>query len=103
MIVLVYSGFPSHCYSQFPKSYISYNGLGERWISCPPQDWRSPNVVDMYNVIIEEVCKKFSVPFIDTQSITGIMWERAADWCHYRDISGEMEAVYFLQKENMFF
>lgn len=80
----------------------SYNALGVRWISCPPKDWRNPSAVDMYNEIIEEVCKDFGIPFINTRSITGVMWERAEDWCHYRDISGEMETLYFLQKLNVF-
>ena len=31
------------------------------------------------------------------------MWERAEDWCHYRDISGKMEALYFLQKLNVYY
>ena len=57
----------------------------------------------MYNEIIEEVCKDFGVPFIDTRNITGLMWERAEDWCHYRDISGKMEALYFLQKLNVYY
>ena len=83
--------------------YISsYNGLGEHYISCPPIDWRNPNAVDVYNEIIKEVCEDFSVPFMDTRSVTGVMWERAEDWCHYRDISGEMEALYFLWKLNVF-
>lgn len=81
---------------------ISYNGLGERWYSCPSKEWRSPNAVDMYNKIIKEACDDFGVPFIDTRSITGVMWERAEDYNHYKDISGGMEALYFLQKLNVF-
>ena len=50
----------------------------------------------MYNRITEEVCDDFNVPFIDTRSITGIMWDRASDWCHYKDVTGEMEAFYLV-------
>lgn len=83
---------------------ISYNGLGERWYSCPSKEWRSPNAVDMYKSIkiIQEACEDFGVPFIDTRSITGAMEERAEDYNYYKDISGGMEALYFLRKLNVF-
>jgi hypothetical protein len=43
------------------------------------------------------VCEKFNITLIDT-NIIGIMWDLAADWCHYKDISGEMEAMYILYR-----
>jgi hypothetical protein len=53
-------------------------------------------VVDTYNIITKELCNEFQVPFIDTTDITGIMWDRHEDWAHFKDISGELEARYFL-------
>ena len=35
--------------------------------------------------------------FIDTSDIMGIMWDRASDWCHYQDISSDMDMIYFVR------
>lgn len=75
---------------------MHYNPLGNKISQCPPRDWRNPAVVDMYNRVSKHECEKFNMTFLDTNDIMGIMWDRASDWCHYRDISSEMEARYFL-------
>ncbi|KAL3769835.1 hypothetical protein ACHAWO_011325 [Cyclotella atomus] len=77
---------------------MHYNPLGDLITQCPPADWRNPNVVDTYNIITKELCNEFQVPFIDTTDITGIMWDRQEDWAHFKDISGELEARYFLYR-----
>lgn len=74
----------------------SYNPLGDLITACPPKDWRNPNVVDMYNNITKQLCDEFGIPFLDTSNITGVMWDRHEDWAHFKDVSGEMEALYFL-------
>jgi hypothetical protein len=66
--------------------------------TCPPADWRSPPVIDMYNQITKRLCEKFNIPLIDTNDIIGIMWDRALYWCHFDDISGDMEALYILDR-----
>eukprot|EP00980_Cylindrotheca_fusiformis_P002307 scaffold535_cov65-Cylindrotheca_fusiformis.AAC.9 len=77
----------------------SYNPLGDIKTTCPPQsDWRSPPVVDMFDQITRELCDKLDIPFIDTNHIIGIMWDRAKDWCHYNDTSGMKEAEYYLKR-----
>lgn len=76
----------------------SYNPLGDIISSCPPTDWRSPRVIDMYNTITERVCNQYGMPWINTNDIMGIVWDRAADWCHYDDVSSDMEARYILGK-----
>jgi hypothetical protein len=75
---------------------MHYNPLGDMILHCPPTDWRSPSVVDMYNKITQRVCKLHGMKWIDTNEIMGIMWDRAEDWCHYRDFSSSAEAMYFL-------
>ena len=66
--------------------------------SCPPGDWRSPPVIDMYNQVTKRVCNKFKIPLIETNDIIGIMWDRAADFCHYKDVSSDMEVLYILDR-----
>eukprot|EP00978_Attheya_sp_CCMP212_P016651 scaffold43838_cov68-Attheya_sp.AAC.1 len=75
-----------------------YNPITESTGACPPSDWRSPPVIDIYNQITKRLCKEFKIPLIDTNDITGVTWDRAADWCHYKDISGEMEAIHILDR-----
>jgi hypothetical protein len=80
------------------SSNISYNPIGDMIGTCPPADWRSPPVIDMYNQITKRLCEKFNIPLIDTNDIIGIMWDRALYWCHFDDISGDMEALYILDR-----
>lgn len=78
--------------------HFSYNPMGDFITACPPLDWRSPLVIDMYNDILRRLCKSFKIPLIDTNDIIGIMWDRAEDWCHFRDVSGDMETIYILDR-----
>ena len=66
--------------------------------ACPATDWRNPIVIDMYNDIVEKVCQKFNITFIDTGEIMGPLYDRAADWCHYRNISSDYESNYIAGK-----
>jgi hypothetical protein len=34
--------------------------------------------------------------WINTNNIMGVKWDRARDWCHYDDVSSDMEARYLL-------
>ena len=63
----------------------NYNPLGDMILSCPPQDWRSPDVVDAYNAISEEVAGSLGVKFVDNnKAAIGPVWDNADDWAHYR-------------------
>merc|ERR1712183_654573 len=75
-----------------------YNPIGDRIGSCPPSDWRSPPIIDLYNGVMERVCQEYGLPYIDTTDIMGILWDRAEDWCHYRDVSSEMEYLYIMDR-----
>ena len=78
---------------------FSYNPIGaDMEGACPPTDWRSPPVIDMYNQITKRLCEKFKIPLIETNDIFGIMWDRASDWRHYWDLSSEMETMYILDR-----
>lgn len=77
---------------------MHYNPIGDKIGACPPEDWRSPPVIDMYNRITKQLCKEFKISLIDTNDIVGVTWDRASDWCHYEDSSGEMEAIYILHR-----
>lgn len=78
--------------------YISYNPISYRIGSCPALDWRNPPMIDMYRQISKRVCAKHNIPLIETNDIIGIMWDRAVDWCHYLDISRDMELTYILNR-----
>ena len=55
-------------------------------------------MIDMCNQITRQKCKEFEVPFIDTNDIMAITWDRALDWCHYRDVSSDIELLYFFHR-----
>ncbi len=78
--------------------YLSYNPIGQFIGGCPARDWRNPPVIDMYRQISKRLCAKYNIPLIETNDIIGIMWDRAADWCHYLDISRDMELTYILNR-----
>ena len=61
---------------------INYNGLGARHTACPPGDFRSPPVIDMYNAVLRKLVKELNVPFIDLIHIIGPKWDGAQDWSH---------------------
>ena len=76
---------------------IHYNSLGDIKLTCPPQDWRHPPVIDRYNVIIRNLTRAFNISFIDTSQIISPMWDSAGDYCHYRnDKVSSAEALYVL-------
>jgi hypothetical protein len=77
---------------------MHYNPLGDSILECPPINWRNPNVIDLYTRIIKQLCQEYDVPFIYTGDITHVMWDRHADWAHFKDISGELEALYLLHR-----
>ena len=52
----------------------------------------------MYNQITKRICEKYDIPFIDTNDIMGAGWDRAKDWCHYRDSSSDMELMYIFDR-----
>ncbi|KAL7504959.1 hypothetical protein ACHAXN_005436 [Cyclotella atomus] len=78
---------------------IHYNSLGDVKLSCPPQDWRHPAVIDQLNSIILNLTRSTGMPFIDTSHIIGPMWDSAVDFCHYKNDSvSSAEALYVLEK-----
>jgi len=77
---------------------IHYNPLGDIIAQCPPQDGRSPVLIDGYNEIIRSLARKNNITFIDTGSVMDPMWDSASDWCHYKGLEGRMEALYILQE-----
>mmetsp|Transcript_5028 Transcript_5028/g.10170 ORF Transcript_5028/g.10170 Transcript_5028/m.10170 type:complete len:501 (+) Transcript_5028:157-1659(+) len=78
---------------------IHYNALGDVKIKCPPEDWRSPPVIDGFNRMIRILVETMDVPFIDTNFIIGPMWDSGGDFCHYRnDKVARAEALYILSR-----
>lgn len=76
---------------------IHYNSLGDVKLTCPPQDWRHPAVIDQLNSILVNLTQTMGVKFIDTSDIIGPMWDSAEDFCHYRnDKVSSAEALYML-------
>ena len=78
---------------------IHYNALGDVKTSCPPQDWRSPPVIDTYNDIIRNLSSSMNISYIDTNFIVGPLWDISEDFCHYRlDKVASAEALYMLSR-----
>lgn len=78
---------------------IHYNALGDVKTTCPPQDWRSPPIVEGYNEIISQLCSSMNVSYIDTSSIVGPLWDISEDFCHYKnDKVARAEALYMLSR-----
>lgn len=78
---------------------IHYNSLGDVKLTCPPQDWRHPPVIDRYNGIIRNLTTQLNISFIDTSPIIAPMWDSAGDFCHYRDDKvSSAEALYVLSQ-----
>jgi len=94
-IPLIMKMFPSSRHAFFRSTH--YNPIGDSIGACPPTDWRSPPVIDMYNEITEMACKAHSMPWIDTRNIMSVMWDRAGDWCHYDDVTSDVEAIHILR------
>lgn len=61
---------------------MNYNGFGALYTVCPPQDYRLPHVVDMYNAMQCNLCVELGVGYIDLNHIIGPLWDSAADWSH---------------------
>ena len=73
---------------------IHYNSMGYKHTACPPLDWRSPPVIDAYNIVIRKVCQEMGIPFLDTSHIGGPMWDSAPDWSHLSDAVSKAELLY---------
>jgi hypothetical protein len=77
---------------------IHYNPLGDVKLQCPPRDWRSPPVIDMYNDILQNISASMNVSYIDGTSILSTVWDSAADWCHYINEGSAQEALHILSR-----
>lgn len=64
-----------------------YNTLRDKVGTCHLQDWQSPTVIDMHNIITKSICDQCGMPWIGINDIMGVMWDRASDWHHYLDVS----------------
>ena len=73
---------------------VHENPLGNRISSCPPKDWRNPEVVRLYNDILMMLCQDIEgVNWLDTRQVMSPLWDSADDWCHYSNFVGRAEAV----------
>lgn len=90
---------------------IHYNSLSYSiGGSCPPEDWRSPLVIDTYNHVIERTCKEFqqghdangtapnsiNVRYLDTTFLTDAVWDSNPDWAHHASGISELEVQYIV-------
>lgn len=75
---------------------IHYNPLGFLQTICPPQNWRSPLVIDGYNKVIKRVCAELDVPYIDVNFVLAPLWDHASDWCHLDSKVQTAELMYIL-------
>jgi hypothetical protein len=83
---------------------VHYHSLGFTILSCPPQDWRLPYLIDVYNEKLAELAethpafKKEQNMFIDTNAVVGAVWDTWEDWNHVTLKVGSPEARYMLNK-----
>jgi len=76
---------------------IHYNALGDIKTTCPPQDWRSPPLIDVYNRILLDLATSKNLSYIDTNFIVGPLWDIFKDFGHYRlNAVARSEALYVL-------
>mmetsp|Transcript_12708 Transcript_12708/g.30292 ORF Transcript_12708/g.30292 Transcript_12708/m.30292 type:complete len:553 (+) Transcript_12708:102-1760(+) len=74
--------------------------VGDVTGTCPPQDWRSPPVVESYNYLLKqavqavEPCTETNIAYLDTSFITQSMWDVAYDFCHLPRRVADIEAHY---------
>lgn len=74
------------------------NPLGYMIASCPPTDWRNPEVVRIYNQILSQISNELGIKFLNTESIISPMWDSAPDWCHYNNSAGMIESLYLVHE-----
>ncbi|CAB9500690.1 expressed unknown protein [Seminavis robusta] len=72
---------------------LPYRPLDLKMTSCPPLDWRSPPVIDGYNVAMAEACEALggsqnNVTFLDTRPILDPLWDSVDDWGRSLDPDG---------------
>jgi len=73
------------------------NPLGRIISSCPPSDWRNPEVIRINNELLQNISQDLRIPYLMTTDITGPLWDSAPDWCHYKNDVGLIEALFILQ------
>jgi len=65
---------------------------------CPPEDWRTPPVIDGYNSIVRSLTEELEIGFIDTKFMMEPMWDSSEDWNHYLNKAGDYETLYVAAK-----
>ena len=78
---------------------IHRSAFGDFITGCPPQDWRTPPVMDAYNAAIAKACHDMggsekNVSFIDTTPMLAPIWDTAIDWNHLNDNAAAEEALF---------
>lgn len=58
------------------------NGLGARYASCPPTDYRSLPAIQMVNKVLYALAQKLDIDFIDMTHIQMVHWDGAPDFNH---------------------
>ena len=78
---------------------IHYSGINYAISACPPSDWRSIPVIDMYNEILKNIAQSTTgITYLDTNSIIGPLWDSAPDYFHFSNKVGMVEAIYLLRE-----
>eukprot|EP00035_Acanthoeca_spectabilis_P026884 m.464625 g.464625 ORF g.464625 m.464625 type:complete len:428 (+) comp23621_c0_seq1:167-1450(+) len=63
---------------------INYIPMMAWMLNCPPNDWRQPWVIDVYNDMLKSECTKNGIQVVDTNAqVIGPIWDSAWDWCHF--------------------
>jgi len=78
---------------------IHFNGLGDRYWTCPPVDWRSPTAMRQVTSLVQHaVANSAYVHYVDTDFIVEPMWDSAHDWSHLNAPVSQAETLYLLSE-----
>ena len=54
---------------------LNYSPLGYSRLQCPAADWRTPDRIEAFNAVLQQVALKASLHFVDTTDVIGPIWD----------------------------
>jgi len=76
---------------------IHHNPIKDMIGKCQPTDWRSPTVIDSYNMILKKIVSNVDnsrLDYLDTTFITKPLWDSSHDWNHLPHKVSSVEALF---------
>ena len=78
---------------------LHYFPMDARFTSCPPIDWRSPPVIDGYNIAVSKACDQLggqanNITFLDTGFLVDPVWHQDSTVSKLSLAASNAEALY---------